>query len=457
MAAAKTMDLTEGSVVKKMLAFTFPIILGNMLQQLYTAADRIVVGRFAEDGTIALAAIGATASAINLIIGLFVGIAVGVNVICANLLGSRNHNDLRKSMHTSVVVAAVCGLFLCVVGICISRIIMVWLSTPQSVMDLSTLYMRIYFVGVPANLLYNFGAGILRAHGDTKRPMYILMLSGIANVILNLVFVLGFRKSVEGVAIATVLSQYISAFLVLRILFDARGQYQLKFNELKVDQRQLMAIIRVGVPSGLGSVVFSASNTLLQSSVNSFDNAAIIAGRTAATDINILVYQIQAGFLAACVSFSGQCYGARDYKRIDKVALTATLLCGGILGSCSVLTTTFAPWFISLFNTDPEVIRYGATILVIYSLGLFTYIPAEIYMGCSRGMKRALAPTVLNMLAITLPRVFWILVVFPKYRDIGVLYLCYPISWACSTVVQVSYYYVTRRKLDRQMSVSGKE
>ena len=217
-----------------------------------------------------------------------------------------------------------------------------------------------------------------------------------------------------------------------------------------MDQRQLLAIIRVGVPSGLGSVVFSASNTLLQSSVNSFDNAAIIAGRTAATDINVLVYQVQAGFLAACVSFSGQCYGARNYKRIDKVAWTAMLLCGGFMGVCSIFTTFFAPWFISLFNTDPEVIRYGTIILRIYSLGIMVYVPAEIYMGCSRGMKRALVPTVLNMLAICLPRVFWILVVFPVHRDIGILYLCYPISWACSTAVQVIYYLAMRKKLNRR-------
>jgi Na+-driven multidrug efflux pump len=224
---------------------------------------------------------------------------------------------------------------------------------------------------------------------------------------------------------------------------------------LKIDKTQLIAIIRIGIPSGLGSVVFSASNVMLQSSVNSFDNAAIIAGRTAASDINVLIYQIQSGFLAACISFSGQCYGARDYKRIDKVATTATMLCIGIMGVFIAVCTIFAPEVIRLFNTEPEVVSYGATILKINCLGLIAYIPAENYLGCSRGMKRGMAPTILNIIAICLPRLIWILAVFPAHRRVDILYLCYPISWGCSTLVQVVYYYVIRKKLDRQLQIAN--
>ena len=455
MAAGKTMDLTQGPILKKMLRFTFPIILGNLLQQLYTAADRIVVGRFSLDGTTALAAIGATASAINLLVGFFNGIAVGVNVICANLLGSGDHTNLRKSMHTSVVVSVICGVFLCLLGLVLSPTIMGWMDTPAAIIDLSSLYMQLYFLGVPASLMYNFGAGILRAHGDTKRPMYILMVSGLVNLVLNVILVVVFHMGVEGVAIATVVSQYLSMAQILWILFDKKGIYALRVRELAIDTTQLLAIVRIGVPSGLGGVVFSASNVMLQSSVNSFDNAAIIAGRTAASDINVLIYQIQAGFQAACVSFSGQCYGARNYKRIDKVAATASIVCYVIMGVCIAACTVFAPQAISLFNTDPEVIHYGVTILSINCLGLLAYIPAEAYLGCARGMKRGLAPTLLNIVAICLPRLIWILGVFPAHREVSVLYLCYPISWGCSTLVQVIYYLAIRRKMDRQFQTTN--
>lgn len=450
MADNKRVDMTSGPVAKGLLAFALPIILGNLLQQLYGAADRLVVGQFAENGATALAAVGATSAPINLIIGLFTGLATGVNVICANLLGSRDTRQLRKSMHTAVVVGLLCGAALAVFGWIAAPVILSWMDTPESVMPLAIQYMRIYFVGVPASLLYNFLAGILRAHGDTKRPMYILMFSGLVNVALNLVFVIVFHMGVAGVAIATAVSQYLSAMAVLYIVFSPKDQYRLRLQELGIDQRQLMSIVRVGIPSGLGGIVFSFSNVILQSSLNSFNSDAVIAAKTIAVDVNALIYQIQAGLAAACVSFSGQCYGAGNYKRIDKVAGTATLLCLSLAGVPVVLCSIFAPQVVSLFNTDPEVIRYGIPLLLIMVLGMFVYAPAELYMGCTRGMKRAMAPTLMNMLGICLPRLIWIWVVFPLFRDVVTLYLCYPISWGISAVLQVSYYYHVRRKMNRE-------
>lgn len=446
MAQTKVMDLTEGPIMGKLIRFTVPIVLGNLLQQLYTAADRIVVGQFAADGAGALAAIGATASAINLLIGLFVGIATGTNVICANLLGAHNIKDLRKSMHTSVLVGILCGVGMLLVGVLSAPFILDWMGTPEIISPSATMYMQIYFLGVPASLVYNIGAGILRSYGDTKRPMFILIISGLINVILNVVLVLGFHMDVAGVAIATVVSLYASAGAIWWILFNKKDQYRLSVKELSIDKTQLMAVIRVGVPSGLGSVVFSASNVILQSAVNSFDNAAVIAGKTAANDINVLIYQIEAGLLAACVSFSGQCYGAKKLDRIGKVATTATALS---LVSTAVLVlpcVLFSKQVIGLFNSDPEVMAYGSTLQKILNVGMLIYLPAETYLGCSRGMRRALTPTLLNIAAICGTRILWLLLVFPTHHTIEALYYCYPVSWAVSSVMQVAYFYSARKK-----------
>jgi len=446
MAQTKVMDLTEGPIMGKLIRFTVPIVLGNLLQQLYTAADRIVVGQFAADGAGALAAIGATASAINLLIGLFVGIATGTNVICANLLGAHNIKDLRKSMHTSVLVGILCGVGMLLVGVLTAPLILGWMDTPASISPSATMYMQIYFLGVPASLVYNIGAGILRSYGDTKRPMFILILSGLVNVVLNVVLVLGFHMDVAGVAIATVVSLYASAGAIWWILFNKKDQYRLSVKGLSIDKTQLMAVIRVGVPSGLGSVVFSASNVILQSAVNSFDNAAIIAGKTAANDINVLIYQIEAGLLAACVSFSGQCYGAKKLDRIGKVATTATALSFVATAVLVLPCVLFSRQVIGLFNSDPEVMEYGSTLQKILNVGMLIYLPAETYLGCSRGMRRALTPTLLNIAAICGTRILWLLLVFPNHHTIEALYYCYPASWAVSSVMQVAYFYSARKK-----------
>jgi len=449
MASAKTMDLTEGPILNKMLRFAIPIILGNLLQQLYTAADRVVVGQFAENGANALAAIGVTISPLNLLIGFFVGIATGNNVICANLLGAKNNTDLRKSMHTSILLGLICGVGICVLGILLAPLMLAMMGTPQDVMAQAVLYMRVFFLGVPASLLYNIGAGILRAHGDTKRPMYILMLSGLLNVLLNLVFVIIFHWSVAGVAAATALSHYVSAVAVLWIMFRPKDQYKITIREMRIDKRQMMAVIRIGVPSGLGSMVFSASNIVIQTAMNSLNSAAVIAGKAAATDINNMVYQIQAAFLATCVSFSGQCYGAKQYKRIDKVAITATLTCLSMMGVCSVICAVFAPQLVGLFNSDTEVVGYGSTMLRINTLGILVYVPAEIYLGCSRGMRHAMAPTMLNMVAVCGVRMLWVLLVFPLDPTVPTLYYCFPISWFVSSALQISYYLFVRRKQNK--------
>lgn len=451
MASANVRDLTKGSVFKSLLLFVLPIMLGNMLQTLYGAADKVVVGQFAANGALALAAVGGTTSVSYLIIGLFNGLGVGVNVICSNLLGAGKHKDLRKSMHTAIPVAVICGVFVGLFGICVAGWVLQAMDTPPEVYDLAKLYMQIYFMGVPAMIVYSFGAAILRSHGDTKRPMFILLLSGVLNVILNLVLVLGFHLSVDGVAIATAISQVLSATLILRILFDPKDQYKMSFRELHIDKKILQDIIRVGVPSGLGGMVFSIANVVIQSSVNGFENAALLAGKSVVTDITGLIYQALAAMLMACVSFAGQCFGAGDYKRIDKLVLCGCAICWSIMGPMIAICLLFGEYVVGLFNTDPEVIRMGSMILRIEAAGYLLYIPSEVFLGCSRGMRNVNVSTLLNFLGICVLRLLWMWFVFPLNPVPWMLFLCYPVSWIVSTILQGGNYIIFRRRLDKKV------
>lgn len=449
MKTTKVRDLTKGPVGKSLLLFVLPIMLGNVLQTLYSAADKIVVGQFAENGDLALAAVGGTTSISYLIIGLFMGLGMGVNVICANLLGAKKNTELRNAMHTAIPVALICGLIVGAFGILVAKWVLQLMDTPKNVLDLSTLYMRIYFASIPAVLLYNFGAGILRSHGDTKRPMYILIISGLVNVMLNLVFVIGFHMSVDGVALATAISQMLSALLVLRILFNPKDQYKMHFRELRIHGKALLDIIRIGVPSGLGGMVFSVSNVVIQSSINAFEDAALLAGKAVVSDIGGVIYQVLAAMLAGCVSFAGQCYGAKEYKRIDKLALWGCVICWTIMGTMIAVCTVFSEQVVGLFNTDPDVIKWGSLLMRVELIGYMIYIPSEVFLGCSRGMKHAGVPTILNFIGICAARIVWVLFIFPLNREVWMLYLCYPVSWTISTILQGSYYLHIRRKINK--------
>lgn len=450
MAASKVRDLTKGPVGKNLLLFVLPIMLGNVLQTLYSSADKIVVGQFAENGDLGLAAVGSTSAISYLIVGLFIGLGIGVNVICANLIGAKKPTELRKTMHTSIPVALICGVVISAVGIAVAKRVLVLMGTPADVLDFAALYMQIYFASIPAVLLYNFGAGILRAHGDTKRPMYILMFSGLVNVVLNLVFVIGFHMNVDGVALATAISQALSALLVLRILFDPKDQYKMRFRELRIHGKELLDIVRIGIPSGLGGMVFSASKVVLQSTVNAFDDAALLAGQAVVADISGVIYQVLAAMLAGCVSFAGQCYGAKNYKRIDKLAVWGCVICWAIMGSMIAVCTVFAEPVVRLFNADPDVIKWGTLLMRVELIGYVIYIPSEVFLGCNRGMKHASVPTLLNFLGICVTRILWALLIFPLNPEAWMLYLCYPVSWAISSILQGSYFLYVRRKINKQ-------
>lgn len=454
MTSKNTLDMTQGPIIKKLFAFTVPLIFTLVLQQLYNLADRAVVGQFAANGKDALAAIGATSSITALLLNLSNGIASGLNVRCANLRGAGDEQTLRKSMHTGVLLAAVLGVVLGLVGIFISRPMLRLLGTPETILDKATLYMQIYFAGMPATVLYNFGAAILRAHGDTKRPMYILMISGILNVALNLVFVIAFKMDVAGVAIATAIAQALSAVRIMGILFNKRDAYRLVFKELAFHGKSLKVIIRIGVPNGLNGILFSLSNLVVQSSVNSFNDTAIIAAKTAAQDAGNLVYQIIHGFALACVSSSGQCFGAKKFKRIDKLALKATLVCGSLVAAAAALMTLFPAFVIGIFNDSPDVIAVGRNILLINTWSYLIYTVSDIYLSCTRGMGKSMGITMMNIAAIITPRLIWIWFFFPMSRTIEFLYLCYPISYFISAVAQIIYFKIARRKVDKQLALA---
>lgn len=449
MAKKNTLDMTQGPIVKKLLVFAVPLILSLVLQQLYNLADRAVVGQFAANGKEALAAIGATGSITSLLLNLSNGLASGVNVRCANLRGAGDEENLRKSMHTGMLLAAVLGVALGLVGVLISRPMLLMLDTPAAILDKATLYMQIYFVGLPATVVYNFGAAILRSHGDTKRPLYILTLSGILNVVLNLILVIVFKLDVAGVAVATAIAQALSAFRIMGILFNKNDVYKLKFKKLRFHKPSLKVIINIGVPNGMNGVLFSLSNLVVQSSINSFNNTAIIAAKTAAADASNLVYQIIHGFALACVSSSGQCYGARKYKRIDKLAIKGTLVCGGLVAAASAVMTLFPNFVIGVFNDSPDVIAVGKNILLISLWSYVLYAVSDIYLSCTRGMGKSLGITLMNIAAIITPRLLWIWLLFPQCRTIEFLYLCYPISYLTSAVAQIIYFKMVRGEVDR--------
>lgn len=440
------MDLTTGSVAKKLLVFAFPIILSNLLQQLYTVADRVVVGQFAQNGTAALAAVGSTGSTTSLVLSLFNGLASGVSIICANLRGAREDEKLRTTMHTALVLLGASGIFLAIAGFTFARPLMQLVNVPKDMLDLASLYVKIFFLGVPASLVYNTGSAILRAHGDARRPMMILSVSGLVNVALNLLLVVCFDMSVAGVAIATVTSQVVSMVWVLSILFSRRDVFRMRVRELRIHKKTAKRLLAVGIPCGINSIAFCFPNMILQATVNTF-GTAVVAGNVAADSITILLIQVMVGFYSATVSFVGQNYGAKNYKRVDRSAITAVLISCGLVAVASTLVMVFSDPLMSIFNSDPEVIRAGTPKLYLYCSFCALYAASEVLLGAVRGLKKTLVPSVINISTICGIRIFWIFVIFPLKPTVSMIYMCYPISWVFSVSGLLAAYLYYRKKL----------
>ena len=439
-------DMCNGPLTSGILLFALPLMMSGILQLLFNAADIVVVGRFA--GSHAMAAVGSTSSLINLLVNFFIGISTGVNVLVARYCGAQSYQDTQETVQTSLLVAIGGGFILLFLGIGTARPMLELMGTPADVLDQAVLYMKLYFIGMPATMLYNFGAAILRAVGDTRRPLYFLLISGIINVVCNLVFVIGFHMGVSGVAIATVISQYISALLILWCLAGMDGPCHASFRNLSFHREKLAQIMQVGLPAGLQSVMFNISNVLIQSSVNSF-GAVVVAGNTAASNIEGFIYTAANAIYQTNLSFTSQNMGAKNYHRIDKIALCClamvaicdSLLCGGAY--------LFGNQLLSIYSADPEVIAYG--MVRMGTVGLFCVLSGimDVIAGSVRGMGYSMLPMLVTMTGACLFRIVWIFMVFQWNSTLVTLYISYPISWVLTSLAHGICYLILRRKVLR--------
>lgn len=437
-------NMCEGPILGKVLIFSIPLMLSGILQLLFNAADVIVVGRFA--GSQSLAAVGSTSALINLLINVFMGFSVGVNVLVARYYGGRKERDVSETVHTAVTLSLVCGLILVAVGLALTRPLLELMGTPGDVIDKAVLYMQIYFIGMPANMLYNFGSAILRAVGDTKRPLYYLSAAGVVNVILNLISVIIFHMDVAGVALATIISQAISAVCVLRCLMRHESCLKIRLGELKIHKEKLMGIVKVGLPAGMQGAIFSISNVLIQSSVNSFGSIAM-AGNTAAQNIEGFIYNAMVAVYQANLSFTSQNYGAGKFSRINRIMF----ICIGVVSvvgfSIGVLAYGAGTSLLSIYSSDPEVIAYGMTRLQIIGLTYFTCGIMDTMVGSIRGIGYSVLPMLVSLTGACLFRIIWIFTIFQWSHTLLTLYISYPASWVLTATAHIVCFFLIRKKL----------
>ena len=437
-------DMCNGSIMDKLISFSLPLMLSGILQLMFNAVDIIVVGRFS--GKQALAAVGSTTALINVFTNLFIGISLGANVLAARFYAMGKSKEMSETVHTSITLAMVSGVIMAFVGVLFARGALELMGTPDDVIDQSTLYMRIYFMGMPFFMLYNYGAAILRAIGDTKRPLLFLIISGLINAALNMLLVIYCHMAVEGVAIATVISQLISCILVLWCLYKSEGSYQLRFSKLQIKGVYLKQIFQVGIPAGIQSMIINFSNVLLQSSVNSFGSTAM-AGYTAANNILGFLYAAVNSITQACMSFTSQNYGVGKYKRMDKVlidCLILTVVVAGVLGCGSYL---LGPEILRIYTEEEKVIRCGMEILSITTVPYFLCGIMDLFPGALRGMGYSAVPMILSIIGTVGMRVVWIFGIFPHHRSLYVLFISYPGSWLFTIIMQVICFYFVRKKI----------
>jgi len=437
-------DMCNGPLFGKILIFYIPLMLSGILQLLFNAADIVVVGRFA--GNQALAAVGSTSSLINLLVNVFIGLSVGANVLVARFYGANQEKELSEMVHTAVMTSLVSGCILIVIGIALAKPALTLMDTPEDVIGQSVLYMRIFFVGMPAMMAYNFGSAILRAVGDTKRPLYFLLFAGVINVVLNLIFVIVFSMGVAGVALATVISQMISAFLVLRCLVKSDSSYHLALKALKIAPDKLFKMIQIGIPAGLQGALFSISNVMIQSSVNSFGSIAM-AGNTAAANVEGFVYTSMNAFHQTAISFTGQNYGAQNYKRIGKILLicqVSVIVVGLVMGNAAY---GFAGSLLKLYSPDSAVIQYGVLRMSIICTTYCLCGMMDVMVGSLRGMGYSIMPMLVSLTGACLFRIIWIYTIFKQYHTLECLYISYPISWALTFLVHLLCFGIVYRRI----------
>ncbi len=443
------MDMSNGPLLPKLITFALPLMLSGILQLMFNAVDIVVVGRFS--GSTALAAVGSTSALINVFTNLFMGVSQGTNVLAARFYAAGKDKEMSDTVHTSILFAGISGAVMAVIGQILSGWALVLMGTPENVIGQSTLYMRIYFLGMPFFMLYNYGAAILRAVGDTKRPLIYLMISGAANACLNVFLVVAFHMGVAGVAIATVVSQLMSCVLVLRCLVRSKGAYRLTLRGLKIDSWCLVRIFQVGIPAGIQSTVINFSNVLLQSSVNSFGSTAM-AGYTAANNLLGFLYVSINSVTQACMSFTSQNYGAGKWKRMDWVLLEClgvTTVVALILGNGCYFGGTV---ILRIYTEDPEVVTAAMEILAYTTTTYFMCGIMDLFPGAMRGMGYSLAPMILSIIGTVGMRIVWIYVLFPQNRTLDFLFISYPASWIFTIVLQAACYLGLHRVLMKRVT-----
>ena len=436
-------DMCNGSIMDKLISFSLPLMLSSILQLMFNAVDIIVVGRFS--GSQALAAVGSTTALINIFTNLFIGISLGANVLAARYYAAGRDKEMSETVHTAITLALISGVIMAFVGLIFAKGALELMGTPEDVIRLSTLYMRIYFLGMPFFMLYNYGAAILRAVGDTKRPLIFLIISGCANAVLNMMLVIIFHLGVAGVAIGTVISQMISCVLVLRCLYRSEGSYQLRFSKLSIKSAYLKPIFQVGIPAGIQSTVINFSNALLQSSVNSFGSTAM-AGYTAANNVLGFLYVSVNAITQACMSFTSQNYGVGKYKRMDRVLFDCLILTVGVAGVLGGGAYLFGAQIMRIYTQDPKVIACGLEILAITTVPYFLCGIMDLFPGALRGMGYSAVPMILSVIGTVGIRIFWIFAAFPQHRSLYFLFISYPGSWAATIVMQVICFYFVRKR-----------
>ncbi len=439
------LDMTQGSVLKNILRFAIPYMLTSMLQIFYNAADLVVVSRWS--GSEAMASVGATGALTNLLLNLFLGMSVGASVVISRRYGAHDDDGMHRAVHTTVLFGTILGFAALAIGQIFCKPLLLLMGTPKGkVLNGAVLYMRIIFLGTPATLAYNFGAAVLRSVGDTKRPLYILSVSGIVNIALNLILVIKFSMGVAGVAIATIVSKYLSAIAVIAALLTTKGNYRLKPRKLRIYKREFVDIIKIGIPAGLQNTVLSFSNTIIQSTVNSFGSAAM-AGSSAAANIESFAFSVKDAFRQATVTGVSQNYGARNEKRMNR-CLGICLLCmviGGV--ALSLIMTLFRKALLGIYITDSvQAMEFGEVRMLVTGLPYFLSGIMDIYTGYLRGLGYSGATTVNSFIGICGFRILWVFVIFPLNPTFAMLYLCWPLSWILVAVMNMVTLCVVKKK-----------
>ena len=446
-------DMCNGSIMDKLISFSLPLMLSSILQLMFNAVDIIVVGRF--DSSQALAAVGSTTALINIFTNLFIGISLGANVLAARYFAAGRDKEMSEAVHTAITLALISGIIMAFVRAGASRLALDLMDTPADVIDQSVTYMRIYFMGMPFFMLYNYGAAVLRAVGDTKRPLLFLALAGMANVVLDLLLVIVIPLGVAGVAIGTVSSQFVSCILVLRCLYKTEGSYQLRFSKLTIKWIYLKRIFQVGIPAGIQSTVINFSNAMLQSSVNSFGSTAM-AGYTAANNILGFLYVSVNAVTQACMSFTSQNYSVGKQKRMDRVLIDCIILSAEAAGVLGVGAYVFGSQLLGIYTADAAVIKCGLEILSITTVPYFLCGIMDLIPGALRGMGHSAVPMVLSVIGTVGTRIVWIYGLFPHHRSLFFLFISYPGSWIATILMQAVCFWFVRKKCIRQLkTVNG--